>query len=87
VAGAFWCWRRFAPEALTWENHTGVVLLVEVAMTPGLAEGQGRPGNLAVQRCEAALAERSVYRLVPAEGTGWSLMSCSTSCTCTMAAA
>jgi len=36
-------------------------------MTLGLAERQGRLGNVAVQRCEAALPERSVYRLLHAE--------------------
>ena len=29
-------------------------------MTLGLAERQGRLGNVAVQRCEAALPERSI---------------------------
>jgi hypothetical protein len=42
-------------------------LSVEVAMTLGLAERQGRLGNVAVQRCEAELPERSVYRLLHAE--------------------
>src|SRR5918995_338911 len=36
-------------------------------MTLGLAERQGRLGNVAVQRCEAALPERSIYRLLHAE--------------------
>lgn len=36
-------------------------------MTLGLAERQGRLGNVAVQRCEAELPERSVYRLLHAE--------------------
>ena len=36
-------------------------------MTLGLAERQGRLGNVAVQRCEAELAERSIYRLLHAE--------------------
>jgi hypothetical protein len=38
-----------------------------VAMTLGLAERQGRLGNVAVQRCEAGLPERSIYRLLHAE--------------------
>jgi hypothetical protein len=42
-------------------------LSVEVAMTLGLAERQGRLGNVAVQRCEAELPERSIYRLLHAE--------------------
>ena len=33
-------------------------------MTLGLAERQGRLGNLAVARCEAELPERSIYRLL-----------------------
>lgn len=33
-------------------------------MTLGLAERQGRLGNVAVQRCEAELPERSIYRLL-----------------------
>jgi hypothetical protein len=36
-------------------------------MTLGLAERQGRLGNVAVSRCEAELPERSVYRLLHAE--------------------
>jgi transposase len=36
-------------------------------MTLGLAERQGRLGNVAVQRCEAELPERSIYRLLYAE--------------------
>jgi hypothetical protein len=36
-------------------------------MTLGLAERQGRLGNVAVQRCEAALPERSIYRLLHTE--------------------
>jgi Transposase domain (DUF772)/Transposase DDE domain len=36
-------------------------------MTLGLAERQGRLGNVAVQRCEAELPERSVYRLLHTE--------------------
>jgi Transposase DDE domain/Transposase domain (DUF772) len=36
-------------------------------MTLGLAERQGRLGNVAVARCEAELPERSVYRLLHAE--------------------
>jgi transposase len=36
-------------------------------MTLGLAERQGRLGNVAVQRCEAELPQRSVYRLLHAE--------------------
>ena len=36
-------------------------------MTLGLAERQGRLGNVAVQRFEAALPERSIYRLLHAE--------------------
>jgi transposase len=36
-------------------------------MTLGLAERQGRLGNVAVQRCEAGLPERSIYRLLHAE--------------------
>ena len=36
-------------------------------MTLGLAERQGRLGNVAVQRCEAELPERSIYRLLHAE--------------------
>ncbi len=33
-------------------------------MTLGLAERQGRLGNVAVARCEAELPERSIYRLL-----------------------
>jgi hypothetical protein len=36
-------------------------------MTLGLAERQGRLGNVAVARCEAELPERSVYRLLHTE--------------------
>jgi hypothetical protein len=36
-------------------------------MTLGLAERQGKLGNVAVQRCEAELPQRSVYRLLHAE--------------------
>jgi hypothetical protein len=36
-------------------------------MTLGLAERQGRLGNVAVARCEAELAARSIYRLLHAE--------------------
>ena len=36
-------------------------------MTLGLAERQGRLGNVAVQRCEQGLPERSIYRLLHAE--------------------
>jgi transposase len=36
-------------------------------MTLGLAERQGRLGNVAVARCEADLPERSIYRLLHAE--------------------
>jgi Transposase domain (DUF772) len=36
-------------------------------MTLGLAERQGRLGNLAVARCEAELPERSIYRLLHQE--------------------
>jgi hypothetical protein len=36
-------------------------------MTLGLAERQGRLGNVAVQRCEQELPERSIYRLLHAE--------------------
>jgi hypothetical protein len=36
-------------------------------MTPGLAECQGRLGNVAVQRCEAELPQRSISRLLHAE--------------------
>jgi len=36
-------------------------------MTLGLAERQGRLGNVAVARCEAQLPERSIYRLLHAE--------------------
>jgi hypothetical protein len=36
-------------------------------MALGLAERQGRLGNVAVARCEAELPERSVYRLLHAE--------------------
>jgi hypothetical protein len=36
-------------------------------MTLGLAERQGRLGNVAVARCEAELPERSIYRLLHAE--------------------
>ena len=36
-------------------------------MTLGQAERQGRLGNVAVQRCEQDLPERSVYRLLHAE--------------------
>jgi transposase len=36
-------------------------------MTLGLVERQGRLGNVAVQRCEAELPERSIYRLLHAE--------------------
>jgi hypothetical protein len=36
-------------------------------MTLGLAERQGRLSNVAVQRCEAELPERSIYRLLHAE--------------------
>src|SRR5918993_1886770 len=36
-------------------------------MTLGLAERQGRLGNVAVARCEAELPERSIYRLLYAE--------------------
>jgi transposase len=36
-------------------------------MTLGLAERQGRLGNVAVQRCEQELSERSIYRLLHAE--------------------
>jgi hypothetical protein len=36
-------------------------------MTLGLAERQGRLGNVAVQRCEAELPERSIYRLLHRE--------------------
>src|SRR5829696_1151560 len=37
------------------------------AMTLGLAERQGRLGNVAVTRCEQALPERSIYRLLHTE--------------------
>jgi hypothetical protein len=56
-------------------------------MTLGLAERQGRLGNVAVQRCEAALPERSIYRLLHAERDRLFPMSCSPTCTSTMAAA
>jgi transposase-like protein DUF772 len=36
-------------------------------MTLGLAERQGRLGNVAVARCEAELPERSIYRLLHTE--------------------
>jgi hypothetical protein len=36
-------------------------------MTLGLAERQGRLGNIAVARCEAELPERSIYRLLHQE--------------------
>jgi hypothetical protein len=36
-------------------------------MTLGLAERQGRLGNMAVARCEAELPERSIYRLLHVE--------------------
>jgi hypothetical protein len=36
-------------------------------MTLGLALRQGRLGNVAVQRCEVALPERSIYRPLHAE--------------------
>ena len=36
-------------------------------MTLGLAERQGRLGNVAVARCEAELPERSIYRLLHVE--------------------
>ena len=36
-------------------------------MTLGLAERQGRLGNVAAARCEAELPQRSVYRLLHAE--------------------
>jgi hypothetical protein len=36
-------------------------------VTLGLAERQGRLGNVAVVRCEAELPERSIYRLLHAE--------------------
>jgi hypothetical protein len=36
-------------------------------MTLGLVERQGRLGNVAVQRCEAELPERSIYRLLHVE--------------------
>jgi hypothetical protein len=36
-------------------------------MTLGLAERQGRLGNVAVARCEQALPERSIYRLLHTE--------------------
>jgi Transposase DDE domain/Transposase domain (DUF772) len=36
-------------------------------VTLGLAERQGRLGNVAVARCEAELPERSIYRLLHAE--------------------
>jgi transposase len=36
-------------------------------MTLGLAERQGRLGNVAVARCEAELPQRSIYRLLHAE--------------------
>jgi hypothetical protein len=36
-------------------------------MTLGLAERQGKLGNVAVQRCEAELPERSIYRLLHQE--------------------
>jgi transposase len=36
-------------------------------MTLGLAERQGRLGNVAVARCEAELPETSIYRLLHAE--------------------
>jgi Transposase domain (DUF772) len=36
-------------------------------MTLGLAERQGRLGNVAVARCEAELPKRSIYRLLHAE--------------------
>jgi hypothetical protein len=36
-------------------------------MTLGLAERQGRLGNMAVARCEAELPARSLYRLLHAE--------------------
>ena len=36
-------------------------------MTLGLAERQGRLGNVAVARCEAELPERSIYRLLHRE--------------------
>ena len=36
-------------------------------MTLGLAERQGRLGNVAVRRCEAELPETSIYRLLHAE--------------------
>jgi hypothetical protein len=36
-------------------------------MTLGLAKCQGELFNVAVQRCEAELPERSIYRLLHAE--------------------
>jgi hypothetical protein len=54
-------------------------------MTLGLAERQGRLGNVAVQWCEAELPERSIHGCTPS-GTGCFPMSCSPTCTCTMAA-
>jgi hypothetical protein len=58
---------RFAPDVLTWENYTDVILGWRWAMTLGLVEQQGELFNVAVQRCEADLPERSIYRLLHAE--------------------
>src|SRR5512132_3669877 len=40
-----WCflrWRRFAPDALTWENHTDVILWVEGGDDAGAGRTPGR---------------------------------------------
>jgi len=55
-------------------------------MTLGLAERQGRLGNVAVTRCEAELPERSIYRLLQPSGTGCSPVRCSPTCMCTTGA-
>jgi hypothetical protein len=52
-------------------------------MTLGLAERQGGLFNVAVQRCEAELPERSIYRLLHRERDRLLLTSCSPTCTCT----
>ena len=55
-------------------------------MTLGLAERQGRLGNVVVQRCEQGLPDRSIYRLLHAERDRLFPTSCSPTCTCSMAA-
>jgi hypothetical protein len=50
-------------------------------MTLGLAERQGRLGNVAVARCEAELPERSIYRLLHLSATGCFPTSCPVTCT------